>query len=155
MGDRDMSVQRLALTLVVCLSVTQPSHALPPFRKPLDARYAETDRDLRREFRRANCNLCHVKDKEKKFVNGYGKRLADLIPGNAEDRLAAAASLGKAARDAEYAIVMHELSEAIKKADVLRDPAAVTYGELFRSRQLPAGDESHPLREKGRTEPTP
>ena len=89
-----MSVKHLVLTFLICLSVTRLSNALPPFRKPLDDRYAKTDRGLRREFRRANCNLCHVRNKEKKFVNGYGKLLAEFIPGNAMDRLAAAASLG-------------------------------------------------------------
>ena len=141
-----MSVKHLVMTLIICLSITRLGDALPPFRKPLDERYAESDHELRRELRRVNCALCHVKNREKKFVNAYGKILADLIPGNAEDRLAAAASISKTARDAEYANVMRELSEAVKKADVLRDAGAVTYGELFRARKLPPGDESHALR---------
>jgi hypothetical protein len=148
MGELNMSVKRFLLTLALCLSVVTPAHALPPFRKPLDQRYAETDRELLGEFRRANCNLCHVKDKEKRFVNDYGKLLADLIPGNVEDRLAAAAAIGTEARAAEYALVMHELSEAIKKADALPGPTAITYGESFRAHKLPTESESHPLHDE-------
>jgi hypothetical protein len=146
MGDGNMRVKHLVMTLIICLSVTRLASALPPFRRPLDKRYAESDQELRRELRRVNCNLCHVKFKEKEFVNAYGKILADLIPGNAEDRLAMAASIGKTARDAEYENVMRELSEAVKKADVRRDAGALTYGELFRARKLPRGGESHALR---------
>ncbi len=142
-----MSVKQIALTLVILLSVSRLSSALPPFRKPLDERYAKTDDELRRDFRRVNCNLCHVENKEKRFVNAYGKLLADLIPGNVKDRLDTAASRGKKAREAEFKIVMCELGEAVKKADVLLDSAAVTYGDLFRSRRLPTGDKPYTLRD--------
>ena len=143
-----MRVEQIVFAIIICLFVTRSGHALPPFRSPLEDRYAQTDLKWRQELRRANCNICHIRKKEKRFVNAYGKLLADLIPGNAQDRLAAAKSIGDEARAAEYTIVMHELGEAIKKAEDLRDSAGVTHGELFRSRKLPSGDERHALREK-------
>jgi hypothetical protein len=141
----NMSVARVALTVTIWLVATRSTIALPPFRKPLEERYAKNDVNLRSEFRRVNCDICHVKNKDKRFVNAYGKLLADLIPGNVEDRLMIAASIGNEARAAEYALVMHELSEAIKRADVLPDSAAITYGDSLRSHKLPAGDEFHAL----------
>lgn len=83
------------------------------------------------------CYVCHVKEKKKDVVNHYGNELGKLIPGNVQERLDEARKGGRDAKAAEEEKVLKELVEAMKKVEEIKSPSGVTYGELFKSHQLP------------------
>jgi len=128
-----------ACTLITLLAIPQATFATSPFKKAFDEQYVKDsgNEEFQAAFRKDNCFVCHVKEKEKHFVNHYGNELAKLIPGNVKERLDAARKGGKDAKAAEEEKVLKELAEAMKKVETLKSPSGATYGELFESQQLP------------------
>ena len=129
-----------ACSFPVLLAVPLSVIASSQFKKTFDERYVKRsgDEEFQAAFRKDNCYVCHVKEKDKKlFVNHYGNELAKLIPGNVEERLREARKDGRDAQTAEKEKVLKELEEAMKKVEAVKSPSGVTYGELFESRQLP------------------
>jgi cytochrome c553 len=125
--------------LPLWLVVANAAFANSPFKKVFDERYVKDsgNEEFQAAFRKDGCYVCHVKDKKKDIVNHYGNELAKLIPGNVEQRLDEARKGGRAARDAEEEKVLKELAEAMQKVEEIESPSGVTYGELFKSHQLP------------------
>lgn len=133
-----------ACSLPALLAISPSVLASSPFKKSFDEKYIKESGDeaFQAAFRKENCYVCHVKEKKKElFVNHYGNELAKLIPGNVEQRLDEARKDGRDARTAEKEKVLKELVEAMKKVEAIKSPSDVTYGELFKSRQLPPHDE--------------
>ncbi len=126
---------------VVAACTASVSQALPPFKKAFDETYIEPSNNeaLKAAFKKASCNACHVKGEGKDVNNAYGEVLADLIQGDAKDRIDAARKAGS--KDAEEAKVLQELSAAMKKAEGERsnpsDSASPTYGDRLKSGKLP------------------
>ena len=130
-----------ACSLPALLAIPHAALASSPFKKAFDEKYVKEsgDEEFQAAFRMANCYVCHVKDKDKKLVvNHYGNELAKLIPGNVEERVSKAREDGgRDAQTAEKDKVLKELAEAMKKVEEMKSPSGVTYGELFKSHQLP------------------
>ena len=136
----------LRIVITVCslpalLAIPQMALANSPFKKAFDEQYVKNsgNEEFQAAFRKDGCFICHVKEreKEKEFVNHYGNELAKLIPGNVEERLDNARKDGRDAQTAEKEKVLKELVEAMKKVEAVKSPSGVTYGELFKSHQLP------------------
>jgi len=128
-----------ACSLPFVLAISHAALANSPFKKVFDEQYVKDrgDEEFQAAFRKDNCYACHVKEKKKDVVNHYGNELAKLIPGNVKQRLDEARKDGKDAQAAEEEKVLKELVEAMKKVEPMKSPSGVTYGELFKSRQLP------------------
>jgi hypothetical protein len=128
-----------ACSLTGLLVIPQAAVAISPFKKVFDGQYVKDsgNEEFQAAFRKDNCFVCHVKEKKKEFVNHYGNEIAKLIPGNVQDRLDEARKDGRDAKTAEEENVLKELAEALKKVEAVKSPSGVTYGELFRSHQLP------------------
>jgi cytochrome c553 len=134
----------LRLLIAVCavpalFSMPQLSFATSPFKKVFDEQYVKEsgNEEFQAVFRTTGCYVCHVKEKKKEVVNNYGNELAKLIPGNLQERLDEARKGGKDAKAAEEEKALKELAEAMKKVETMKSPSGVTYGELFKSHQLP------------------
>ena len=137
-----------ACSLPILLVISDPASASSKFKKSFDEKYVKEsgNEEFQATFRKENCYVCHVKDKKKdEFVNHYGNELAKLIPGNVDERLDQARKDGRAARDAEQEKVLKELAEAMKKVESVKSPSGVTYGELFKSHQLPPHEGEFPI----------
>ncbi|MBC8355270.1 MAG: hypothetical protein H8E66_25115 [Planctomycetes bacterium] len=133
---------RLSITaclLPVLAAIPDAALAISPFKKAFDEQYVKNrgDEDFKTAFRKDGCYVCHVKKKKKDIVNHYGNELAKLIPGNVKERLDKARKDGRDAKTAEEEKTVKELAEAMKKVEGMKSPSGVTYGELFKSHQLP------------------
>ena len=128
-----------ACSLPVLLAIPQAAFAHSPFKKAFDEKYVKNsgNEEFQAALRKDNCFVCHVKEKKKEFVNHYGSELAKLIPGNVQERFDEARKGGQAAKAAEEAKVLVEVAEAMKKVEEIKSPSGATYGELFKSHQLP------------------
>ena len=138
----------LVLITVVSLSNSM-TFAVAPFKKAFDAKYVKEsgDEDFQTTFRKTGCYTCHVKGKKKDFVNAYGWELAELLEGNAKDRIAAARKNGKDAKKAEEQKLTKELEVAMQKAEAIQTLSGDTYGELFKAHGLPTADGAKSLRQ--------
>ncbi|MDP7019951.1 MAG: hypothetical protein QGG36_29405, partial [Pirellulaceae bacterium] len=96
--------------------------------------------DFKAAYKKASCNVCHVKGKKKDWVNAYGLELAELIPGNAKQRLADAKKKGTEERAAENEKLVKELLAAFGKVAEKKSPGGKTYAEMFKSHELPTPD---------------
>jgi len=129
--------------LLVCASlmvgfVANVSSALPQFKKAFQKKYIdESDNDeLKAAFKKAGCNTCHVKgQKEKSPQNDYGILLAELIEGDAKDRLKAAKENGTKNETLEQ--ILEELEEAFKEVEEEEAPSGGNFGERIKNGQLP------------------
>ena len=106
------SLLTLVLTATV-IGVCGTSHAISPFKKAFEDKYVKDSGsdDFQAAFRSSGCNVCHVKDEKKDVVNAYGLVLADLIEGNANDRVKEARAGGSDARKAEEEKLLKEFEE--------------------------------------------
>ena len=134
-----MRVILLLVTALVCLSVpTQQAHAIREFKKAFEQHYFDGDEhsdEVRKMFRKAKCNLCHVQGEKKEVNNEYGEALDELIEGNAEDRLKAAKEAGT--RDDELKQVLAEFVAAVESVESLPSPSGGTFGDRIREGKLP------------------
>ena len=131
------------------LFVATDAQALSPFKKAFDEKYVKPsgNADFQAAFKKAACNTCHVKGQEKEHVNAYGKSLADLIEGDAHDRLETAKKEGEEQGKAAEAKLLEELAAAFTKAEAAKSPAGKTYGEMFKAGELPTADGAVSLKE--------
>jgi len=120
-------------------AIPQLAFATSPFKKAFDEQYVKDsgNEEFQTAFRMDGCYVCHVKEKKKDVVNHYGNELGKLIPGNVQERLDEARKGRRDAKAAEEEKVLKELVEAMKKVEEIKSPSGVTYGELFKSHQLP------------------
>jgi hypothetical protein len=130
---------------VSALGVSTTS-AMTKFNKAFEAKYVkESDSDeLKAAYKTAKCYTCHVKGaKDKSVRNDYGEALAELIPGDANDRLKAAQAAGatkeagKELKSAEEDKILMELEDAFKKAEEIVSPTGDTFGERITAGKLP------------------
>ena len=132
--------------ILVLVGWQQDALALREFRKAFTKHYAEVlaDKDVAAVFRKAKCNLCHVKGEKKDQNNPYGEALSELIEGDAEQRLKVGKADGKKKETLE--VLLAELTAAMEQVEALPSPDGETYGERIRSGRLPveipAGDDS-------------
>ena len=75
-------------TLLIC-SLSDQALAHREFKKVFEKHYAELFENdtFKKTFRKAKCNLCHLKGQKKDVNNPYGDALASFIEGRAEERL--------------------------------------------------------------------
>lgn len=141
------SLLTLILTATV-FGVCGTSHAISPFKKAFEDKYVKDSgsEDLQAAFRTSGCNVCHVKDEKKDVVNAYGLVLAELIEGNANDRVKEARAGGSDARKAEEEKLLKEFEEAMKKAESSKSPSGETYGDLFKAHRLPGAEGAKSIR---------
>jgi hypothetical protein len=127
-----------------CLISTQTTSAMPPFRKAFEDKYVKesSNADFQAAFKKSLCNTCHVQGKPKTENNVYGKELAKLIEGSANERIKAAREKGDAALEAENKKLLEELEAAFAKVEKMKvDPeasASATFGERIKQGMLPA-----------------
>jgi len=135
----NLQLSVLACSLLALFSIPQLARATSPFKKSFDEQYVKDSgsEEFKAAFRADGCYVCHVKDKKKDVVNSYGNELGKLIPGNVQQRLDEARKGGKDAKAAEEEKVLKELVEAMIKVEAMKSASGVTYGELFKSHQLP------------------
>ena len=128
----------VAVALVIG-SAAPKAHALGEFKKAFEEKYVkEGDDGIKASFKEQNCNLCHVKDEKKNVRNAYGKELAKLIEGDANDRLKTAQKEGGAdGRKAELEKVMEEVEKAFKELEEMKkENSDTTYGDVIKSGKL-------------------
>ncbi len=108
--------------------------ALPKFRQAFEKRYVDATKNaaFAELVKKEGCNVCHVKGEQKNVRNAYGKVLAGLIPGDAQERLKQAGD----SKAQEEQKLLKELEEAFTKAE--KTPVNGTNGETFGDR-LKAG----------------
>jgi uncharacterized protein YecT (DUF1311 family) len=117
-----------------------PAKALPDFKKAFEAKYVSSSNsdDLKEAFKTAGCNVCHVKDKDKKFRNAYGMALAKITGGHANaDLKSASQNGGKEARDAKLKELLKTLDGAFEKVEAQKSASGQTYGEILKAGKLP------------------
>ena len=136
-----MKKRALALffSLSTLLLVTNNSSALSPFKKAFDEKYVKpSDGDeFKAAFKKLSCNTCHVKGKKKDWLNAYGLELSRHVVGRAKQRLDEAKAEGTDEYAAENDELLKELQAAFAKTDAKKSPSGVTFGELFKSLELP------------------
>jgi hypothetical protein len=132
----------LCFGILACSLVGQDVSALTQFKKTFDSVYVRDsdDDEFKQLYRKNACNVCHVKGKKRDVVNAYGMELADLIPGNAKQRLAEARDVSSEAKEAEEERILKELEAALKKVENVKLPTGETYGDILRSHRLPLGE---------------
>lgn len=143
----------MLLCVVSLFLVAGKAQALPEFKVAFEKTYVATSgsAEFKAAAKKASCNICHVKGKEKDVRNVYGAALAELIPGSAKDRKKQAKDSaqgdeekGKALEDAEKAKILKELEAAFKKVEALpSDPTndkSPAFGDLIKQGKLPAGE---------------
>ncbi|MCA9189029.1 MAG: hypothetical protein R3E01_28060 [Pirellulaceae bacterium] len=125
----------LLMAVAFVTVVSSSASALAPFRKAFDDKYVKDSGDdaFKEAFKKEGCNTCHVKGKsDKKLRNDYGMKLAELIPGNAKERLDQAAD-----KKAETAKLLEELDKAFEKAADEENEDGVKFGDLLKEHKLP------------------
>ena len=94
--------------------------AIPPFKKEWDGMYAKDGTPIAKVATEAKCNVCHVKDKDKKTRNDYGTAISSLIK--------------KTEKDPE------KIRAAILKVEKMTTPdGKTTFGDLIKEGKLPGG----------------
>lgn len=136
-----------ALTTVF-LSAPHTALAIAPFKKAFEEKYVKDSNNsqFQEEFRKAGCNVCHVKDKKKDVVNAFGMQLAELIEGSAKDRIDDATKKGAAAKTAEEQKLVKEFQAALEKVQAMKSPSGATYAELFQTHKLPGAEGEKSIR---------
>ena len=118
---------------------TAPSDllALREFKKTFEQHYAELleNKTVKTTFRKAKCNLCHVKGEKKDANNPYGEALSQLIDGDAEDRLELAKENDRKKEELEK--LLAELKIALAQVEALESPNGMTFGERILGGKLP------------------
>ncbi len=111
--------------------------AIREFKKGFLDHYAALcdDPDVKSTFRKANCNLCHLKGEKKDLNNPYGDQIAKLMQGDSAARLKEAKKNGtkKETLDA----ILAELNAALDKVESLQSPDGGTFGERIRAGKTP------------------
>ncbi len=135
-------LQILTLLTMVVLCGANTCSAIPPFKKPFEAKYAKPSEDdaFKAAYKTASCNACHVKGKKKDWLNAYGLELARLISGIAKERLAEAKAVSSDAKKAENKKLVKELKEAFKKAEAAKSPSGEAWGEMLKQHRIPTAD---------------
>ena len=131
-----MNKRVLIVSLITVGALTQHALALREFKKSFEDRYVKPlEKNAQRVFRRANCNVCHVKGEKKDVHNAFGAEIAQRIQGDAKDRLKQAKQ--SASRDQELAQVLLELATALDQVESLPAADGTTFGDRIRSGKLP------------------
>lgn len=88
----------------------------------------DTPEEWQKAVKKAKCYLCHVKGKRKELCNTYGDALSRFLDPKKYEK-----DRCKNEPDA----VAQEIQTALEKVEAEKSPRGVTYGELFKSRELP------------------
>lgn len=126
-------MKRLGFVVVLTLTLSSPAFAITELGKLWKEHYV-TDKSpeaFATAVKKANCNVCHVKGKEKKEVNNeYGNSLKDLV--DAEDI--------KKRLKTEPEKVKQEVIEHFKKVEATKAKDGKTFGDRIKAGELPATD---------------
>lgn len=124
--------------LLAAFALAESAWALPKFRQAFEKRYVDAQKNaaFAEAVKKEGCNVCHVKGEQKSQRNAYGKVLADLIPGDAQQRLKDAGEAGKAAEEEK---LLKELEEAFTKAEKVKvsGNGGETFGDRLKAGKLP------------------
>jgi hypothetical protein len=121
---------------VASVGVLAPSvQAMSEFKKAFQEKYVDKSGNeaFKAAFQKASCNVCHLKGKKKEERNDYGKELAELIEGNATERLKVPADQ----KDKVKADILKELEKAFDEVAKKKSASGETYGNLIQAGQLP------------------
>ncbi len=134
-------VMLLLLGGCMAFSLTaSPAMALGPFKKLFDAKYVKDSGDeaFQAAFKKASCNVCHVKGESKDVRNAYGEALAKHIEGDADKRLDEASDKGgREAKSAEQEKINAEFMKALDIVAKEKSPSGKTWGEILAAKELP------------------
>jgi hypothetical protein len=132
-----MMKKLVLLCMLSALSVgwiAPSAHALTQFRKAFQEKYVDKGRpELQAEFKKASCNTCHLKGKNKKERNPYGDELSKLIEGDANQRIKDAG----AAKQEETAKILAELEKAFAEVAKMKSPTGESFGDRIGAGKLP------------------
>jgi hypothetical protein len=144
MNRTPLTLTAFGCGLAICVA-TATAHA--PFKKPFEEKYVKSSpgSEFKVTFRKAGCNVCHVKGKPKDWLNGYGHELAKHLEGRAEERLKQAKAESRDAYKAENEKLLEELKEAIKKSEKAKMKDGTAYGQLFKDLKLPTEEGARSL----------
>ena len=130
----------ICLLCVVSLSWLAPTaKAIAPFKKAFQEKYVNEseNEDFKAAFKKASCNVCHIKGEKKDQRNKYAEELSKLIEGDANQRIMDAGKDGADARKAETAKILKELEKAIETVDKMESPDGTPYGKRIAEGKLP------------------
>ena len=137
---------RFVIAVIVCSFCigsfgAREALALSEFKKAFQKKYVDEHKseEFKAAYKKASCNVCHVKGAKKSVQNQYGKLLNKLIEGEANARKKAAkAEGGVSGQKAEVKKLLDELEKAfheVAKKEKTKD--GPTFGELLKEGQLP------------------
>lgn len=136
--NHTLTIGLVASVITIC-SPPQTAVAIPPFKKAFEQKYAAVleDQEVKKTFRKANCNICHLKGKKKDVRNAYGSQLAELIEGGAKERIDIAKEAGDEQVKAVTEQLVAELNEALVQAEEMEKEPGQKFGEIIKSGALP------------------
>ncbi|MCM2371711.1 hypothetical protein [Aporhodopirellula aestuarii] len=127
-------MKRLALMFGLFVCLTTPSFAISEFGKQFKAEVMESDAsdDFKKEVKKANCYICHVKGKDKDEVrNEYGIAVGKFL--DAED-------FPKEYLKDNPEEAKAKILEGFKKAGAEKSSDGSTFAEKIKGEKLPATD---------------
>ena len=126
-------MKRLALLLGCTFLLASPAMAITEFSKQWKSHYLkDTSADFEKLGKRTNCNICHVKDKEKKKVrNEYGEAISKYLKSK---------DFPKDYVKNNPAEAKKKILEGFKKAGELKSKDGKKFADKIKAEELPATD---------------
>lgn len=122
-----------ALSIVTLGGAATPAFAIKQFGEAWDAYYVKESKndDFKKLAGDAKCNVCHIKEENKKKHNPYGDALHEFLkkkdfPGDRFKK--------------EPEKCKEEIEAAFKKAEEAKNKDGKTFGELIKDGKLPGGN---------------
>lgn len=127
-------MKRIALVMGILACMVTPSFAISEFGKQFKAQVMDSDasEEFKKEVKKANCYVCHVKGEDKKKVrNEYGEAVHKFLDGKdfPKDYLKSNPEEAKA-----------KILEGFKKAGELKSKDGKMFSEKIEAGELPATD---------------
>lgn len=127
-------MKRIALMTGFCVLMITPSFAISEFGKQFKEQVLESEASdtYKKEVRKANCYICHVKGEDKKEVrNEYGQAVKKFLDAETFTK-----EYIKENPDEAKAKIL----EGFKQANELKSSDGKTFGEKIKAEELPATD---------------
>lgn len=127
-------MKRIALVMGILACMVSPSFAISEFGKQFKAQVMESEasEDFKKNVKKANCYVCHVKGEDKKKVrNEYGEAVHKFLDGKdfPKDYLKSNPEEAK-----------KKILEGFKKAGEMKSSDGKTFAEKIKAEELPATD---------------
>lgn len=112
---------------VLAMMLQGTTLARPPYKTVFDAMYVEKgSAEFKAAAGEAKCDSCHVKGKDKKQRNDYGKALSEFLNKGVADKMKENPDEAK-----------KEIMAALEKAEAKKADGGQTFGELIKAGKLP------------------